>query len=166
MGIPTQLIVFYLRLSSLLPPAFRILSRAFSVTRRAHRVILGTSKILRIDICQFSSSYKTVKNYHKDRWKPQIVGNSANADSKLAGIALLLQVPHKTSQREWGTVDPGRKVLYTVTSSANTIPFTKPKTGQWSLRHILAHKKPPQDDFVELSISPSGQEPEKYGLSL
>merc|ERR1719348_2322170 len=29
------------------PPAFRILSRAFSVTRRAQRVILGTSKILR-----------------------------------------------------------------------------------------------------------------------
>merc|ERR1712157_580645 len=29
------------------PPALRILSRAFSVTRRAHRVILGTSKILR-----------------------------------------------------------------------------------------------------------------------
>merc|ERR1719341_1977200 len=31
----------------LLPPALRILSRAFSVTRRAQRVILGTSKILR-----------------------------------------------------------------------------------------------------------------------
>merc|ERR1711997_514225 len=29
------------------PPALRILSRAFSVTRRAQRVILGTSKILR-----------------------------------------------------------------------------------------------------------------------
>merc|ERR1712014_204900 len=29
-----------------LPPAFRILSLAFSVTRRAHTVILGTSKIL------------------------------------------------------------------------------------------------------------------------
>merc|ERR1719385_399868 len=28
------------------PPAFKILSRAFSVTRRAQRVILGTSKIL------------------------------------------------------------------------------------------------------------------------
>ena len=32
-----------------LPPAFRILSLAFSVTRSAHTVILGTSKILQGD---------------------------------------------------------------------------------------------------------------------
>ena len=35
--------------------------------------------------------------------------------------------------------------------------------AQW---HILAHEKPPQDDLVELGISPSGKEPEKYGLIL
>ena len=47
--------------------------------------------------------------YYKDRLKPQVVGDGANADSELAGVALLLQVPHKASQREWGTVDPGKK---------------------------------------------------------
>ena len=41
---------------------------------------------------------------------PQIVGDGANADGKLGGIALLLQVPHEASQREWGTVDPGREL--------------------------------------------------------
>merc|ERR1719234_835180 len=30
---------------------------------------------------------------------PQIVGDSANADGQLGGVALLLQVPHKASQR-------------------------------------------------------------------
>ena len=41
---------------------------------------------------------------------PQIVGDSANTDSELAGVALLLEVPHKTGQREWGAVNPNRRL--------------------------------------------------------
>ena len=41
---------------------------------------------------------------------PQIVGDSANTDSELAGVALLLEVPHKTGQREWGAVNPNRRM--------------------------------------------------------